>query len=260
MAKLLVFCEAPADSRTIKGLVERVLREQGPDWLRDILEGPADAARGVRDWLPDGEGRDYFDVHKLSDYTRRLRIRAPQGHFDGKPGAAGATMARTAFRVARELVLTGSDLDAVLLVWDMDDQGDVRCHGLEQARTEARSLVPFIIILGCPDPMREAWVLAGFDPESADERDRLEKLRQELGFNPNQEAHRLDALDEQAKRNAKRVLNVLIPAGEHAREARCWTTAPLETLRQRGQNSGLTAFLDEIETELVPLVSGVPAE
>ncbi|ATB31391.1 hypothetical protein [Melittangium boletus] len=32
MAKLLVFCESPADFETIQALVERVLREQGPEW------------------------------------------------------------------------------------------------------------------------------------------------------------------------------------------------------------------------------------
>jgi hypothetical protein len=249
MAKLLVFCEAPADARTVKGLVDRVLREQGPDWLRDQLDGSEDAARALREWVPDDEGRDYFDLHKLSDYARRLRLRVPQGHFDGRPGAAGAIMARTAFRVARELALDGTELGAALLVWDMDGKGEDRRRGLEQARTEARSLVPFALVLGCAEPMREAWVLAGFDPESEDERDRLDALRQELGFHPSQAAHRIGPKD------IKDVLEALT-AGAYEREERCWLAAPLSTLRQRGQASGLTSFLDEVASELVPVVSG----
>jgi hypothetical protein len=258
MAKLLVFCEAPADSRTIKGLVERVLREEGPEWLRDILEGLAEAAREMRDWVSDEEGRDYFDLHQLSHYARRQGIRVPQDHFNGEAGAAGSLMARTAFSVARELVQTRKKVDAVLIVWDMDDQGDQRLRGLSQARDEARHWASFAIVLGCPDPMREAWVLAGFEPESDDERDSLRALRQELGFHPCEEAHRLDAKEEHAKKSPKRMLGLLTKR-DHDREMRCWTTVPLTTLRARGQDNGLTAFLEEVSAVLVPLVRDLPA-
>jgi hypothetical protein len=258
MARLLVFCESPVDFETIKGLVDRVLREQGPGWVRELLEGPSeDAQKGFRDWVPDGEGRSYFDLHKLSTYASRHKIRVPQGHFAGLPGEAGALMGRTAFLVARELALSGTELDAVILVWDMDDQGTARRTGLAQASTEARSLVSFEIVLGCPDPMREAWVLAGFEPKTEAERARLAAMRQELGFNPCEEAHRLDAKKEHARRSPKRVLDVLT-AGEREREVRCWTEAPLLLLHARGTLSGLTTFLDEAAESLVPRLSGVP--
>ncbi|WNG51630.1 hypothetical protein F0U60_51565 [Archangium minus] len=257
MARLLVFCESPADAETVKGLVERVLREQGPDWVRELLDGPPEAAQGFRDWVPDDEGRSYFDLHKLSAYASRLKLRVPQGHFAGQPGEAGALMGRTAFLMARELALSSTELDAVLLVWDMDDQGKDRRMGLTQACTEARPMVPFVIVLGCPDPMREAWVLAGFEPETDVERARLTALRQELGFNPCEEAHELDAKKEHARRSPKRVLEALT-AGEHEREVRCWTEAPLVRLRSRGTHSGLTAFLDEVAESLVPRLCGVP--
>jgi hypothetical protein len=42
--------------------------------------------------------------------------------------------------------------------------------------------------------------------------------------------------------------------GDLSREERCWTEPALETLRARGANIGLEAFLDEIETILVPLL------
>lgn len=257
MAKLLVFCESPADFETIQALVERVLREQGPDWVRDLLDGPAEAARAFIEWMPDGEGRSYFDIHKVSDYALRHKLRVPQGHFTGQPGEAGAQMGRTAFLVARELALQDTELEAVILVWDMDDQGQDRRKGLAQASTEARPIVPFEIVLGCPDAMREAWVLAGFEPETETERKCIADLRQELGFNPCEQAHRLDAMDEQAKRNPKRVLKVLTD-GERERAIRCWTEAPLARLRARGEYSGLTTFLDESAQALIPHLGGVP--
>lgn len=100
--------------------------------------------------------------------------------------------------------------------------------------------------------MREAWVLAGFDPQSQDERDRLDNERQQLGFDPNLRAHLLTAADESAKRSAKRVL-ARLTGGDWDREEQCWTQAALATLRERGAGSGLADFLDEIVERLVPL-------
>lgn len=263
MARLLAFCESPRDFETIRALVERVLRERGPEWIRDLIESSLAPGLGALEWTADGAGRDYFDIHQVKSYASRYGIRVPHGHFAGRPGEAGALMGRTAFRVARELALTDSDLIAVLLVWDMDDQANTRRSGLEQARTEAHTLMPLAIVLGCPDPMREAWLLAGFEPETDAERERLAGLRQELGFNPCEEAHRLDAKfdekREQAKRNPKRVLD-LLTNGEYAREARCCEHVSLWTLRIRGEHSGLTAFLDETAALLVPRLSGEPPQ
>jgi hypothetical protein len=257
MIRTLVFCEAPTDFETVSELVERVLQEEGPTWLRELLEDAPFWARELHDWVPAGEGQAFFDLHKLTEFARNLGVRVPQGHFGGQPGEAGALMARTAFLVVRELARRGTAVDAVLLVWDMDDQGQARRRGLDQARKEALRIDPRVIILGCPDPMREAWVLAGFDPETDSEKARLMELRQELGFSPCHEAHRLSAKKEQARRSPKRVLRVLTE-GEHEREARCWRVTPLETLRTRGKGSGLAAFLDDVASELIPLFSRTP--
>ena len=78
-------------------------------------------------------------------------------------------------------------------------------------------------------------------------------LRQELGFAPNVHAHQLDAKDEQAKRSAKRVLRVLT-GNDRDREERCWKVTPLETLRARGEATGLRDYLAEVEQHLLPLV------
>jgi hypothetical protein len=167
-------------------------------------------------------------------------------------------MARTAFAIIRALnKQTNTEaIDGVVLVWDMDGQADERRRGLEQARAEAQKLVRFQIVLGRPDRMREAWVLAGFDVLSHDERDRLDNVSEQLGFHPNLEAHLLTAAGDIAKRSAKRVLAELT-AGDREREARCWTEAALVTLRTRGGGSGLAEFLEEIEQRLAPLCGSV---
>ncbi|WP_438037697.1 hypothetical protein [Sorangium sp. So ce128] len=256
--KLLVFCEAHADFLTASALVDRVLHDEGPDWVSDLLRSHPES---IREWASDGYGKEFFDIHKLEAYRRDLgNVRFMPGHFDGKPGAVGAQTARNAFAIAREVGKRdpSTRLEAVFIVWDMDDQGEIRRTGLAQARTETSRWASFQIVLGCPDPMREAWVLAGFEPESDQERARLGELRRELGFSPCDEAHQLDAKDEQAKRNPKRVLRRLT-GDDREREARCLTEAPLERLRERGVASGLRAFLEEVKARVVPLCQGSPA-
>jgi len=172
-------------------------------------------------------------------------------------------MARTVFAIVRGLVKRGAVIDAAVLIWDMDDQPTPRRAGLMQARAEAQGWAWFRIVLGCPNAMREAWVLCGFDPDGEHEEVRLHELREELGFHPNVDAHRLDAKDEQARRSAKRVLRQLTD-DERAREQRCWRETPLEALRVRGEATGLRDDLLEVEQHLLPLVvsgaSGSPDE
>ena len=140
-----------------------------------------------------------------------------------------------------------------IILRDMDDQRKERATGLDQARKEASNWEAFKIILGQANPMREAWVLAGFDPENSEESETLKALRQELGFCPCEHSHKLGAKDEQAKKNPKRILSELT-ANHPEREARCWTHAPLERLHARGLHNGLSPFLNEAQSTLPPLL------
>lgn len=249
--RLVAFCEGVADFRIASDLVDRVLREAGPSWIGDVLDmGP----EGLRVWREDGEGRPFFDVHRLGDYEKAWSVRVPHGHFDGRRGAAGALMGRSVFAIVRRLVKTGETIDAVVLTWDMDDQAADRRRGLEQARGEATQWAPFAIVVGLPNAMREAWVLTAFEPASPEETERLSELRRELGFRPDHEAHRLGAADEQAKGSAKRVLRLLV-SQDRDRERRCWIETPLATLRARSGDTGLREYLDEIEATLVRLAT-----
>lgn len=247
--RLLVFCEAEGDFRAIAGLVDRVLREQGPAWFREHLEHyPLD---DLRTWVGPGD-RPFFDVHHVYKDAQRRSISLPHNRFDGRKGAAGYLAARTAFLVARHETRTSGALDAVIHVIDADNQGDARRDGQRDARTATLPSHDFAIVLGCPDLEREAWVLAGFEPENAVERERLAAERHALGFCPCDEAHRLRDHQDSAPRSPKRALRDLT-RGDPEREERCWTEAPLDRLRARGVASGLRAFLDELGEHLVPL-------
>jgi hypothetical protein len=235
----------------VTGLVDRMLRDEGPAWVADLIDAHPEA---VRTWTNDGHGRAFFDIHRLGAYLTARRVRVPQGGFDGKPGAPGALMARTAFQIARAMARHDDPEvpDAVVLVWDMDQQGEARRKGLAQARAEAEPWKLFRIVLGCPDMEREAWVLAGFEPENETERGRLAEERRALGFCPCAEAHRLRDNDDRALRSPKRALRDLT-GDDREREARAWTDAPFDRLESRGAGSGLTGFLDEVRKHLVDL-------
>jgi len=250
--RLLVFCEAEADFRTVKGLIDRVVREDGPSWVKEHLESyPLDS---LCEWVGDDSGKSFFDVHRTSRYAQTQGVRLPHNRFDGRRAAAGHLMARTALLVARQEAKIRGEIDAVILVWDADEQGDARREGLDQARRAARLEERFRIVLGCPDREREARVLAGFGPDHKIEQQRLDEERRALGFCPCAEAHRLRDNDDQAPRSPKRALAALT-AGDALREERCWAEAPLDRLKQRGESSGLRAFLEEIASELVPAFS-----
>ena len=248
--KLVAFCEASGDFRLISGLVDRVLREFAPGWVVDLLDSP----EAVRTWEPDGSGRAYFDLHKLDQYEGRLKVRIPHGHFDSRPGRAGALMARTVFSIVRALQKQTTDpIDAIVLVWDVDQQRSERPEGVMTARDEARHWASFQIVCGFPDPEREAWVLAGFDPADEAERLLLDELHRSLSFSPVLHAARLRDKDEGALRNIKRVLRELT-RHDSGREERCWTEPLLTTLRARGAETGLVAFLAEVESVLLPIL------
>jgi hypothetical protein len=154
--------------------------------------------------------------------------------------------------LARRLKKTGIELDAVLLIGDMDGKAANRKLGMEQARLEAEKLDDFRIVLGCPDAKREAWVLNGFVAKDQVEQNALDELRQELGFLPVEAAEQLDAKEDLAKRSAKRVLDMLT-AGTYERERVCWSETPLDTLEQRGVGTGLARDLQAVQQTLLPL-------
>ena len=249
--RIAVFCEAPSDFETTAALLDRALAESVP-WVAELI---VDHPEAVRDWARDDGGRPFFDLHRREQYLRSRGLRARRGSFGAGPRHAGAVMARGA------LVLAYSEherqpLDAVVLVWDADGDAKDRRDGLKQAREEAGGM-PFAIVLGLADRMREAWVLAGFDPERELERHTLDAETKALGFAPNHEAHRLQDPDEGAPRSAKRVLRALT-AEDREREARC-LQGPLDVLRERGEGSGLRDFLDDIQARLVPLLGAAPS-
>lgn len=252
----IAFCEADADFRTASLLIDELLRLRGAPWVAEELDRePAD----VRRWHEDRPGRAWFDVHSIYDLAKRLGVQLSYGHFDGKPAEAGARMLDTIFRIVRRLQQKPHALafEAVVVIWDMDRQRRQRKAGVEQAAQSGSLPSGIALVVGCPDPMRETWVLAGFEPLDTREEALLKASHRRLGFWPNQSPHELTAENEQALRHAKRVLQADLGVTDWEREALC-LRIPDESVRlrlaTRGAKCGLEKYLNDVERHLVSLV------
>lgn len=242
--KFVVIAEAPADIKIACDLGDRLLT-QAEDWIDD------QTLQSAREWITavsDEHGVEPLLWKNVAKLARRKRIQK-LGHFDGKPGHPDARQARIALILARRIV---SDLAGVILVRDSDQQLS-RGAGLQQAKDTS---VGLSIAIGLAIPEREAWVLAGFEPQDDREKKVLSDERRRIGFDPRTHSHQLMATsDDRADKSPKRVLRSL-SGGAPDREAMCWLETDLETLRLRGDQNGLKAFLDELKQLLIPPITG----
>ncbi|WP_437622993.1 hypothetical protein [Sorangium sp. So ce1151] len=110
----------------------------------------------------------------------------------------------------------------------------------------------FGVILAYPEPEIEAWYIAGFTPATRAERERAEEQTKRLKFSPMEQPERLTATIAGKDTDTKKVLAALT-ADDPDRKADCLETSN-EDLRKRGERCGLAAFLEAVETEVVPLL------
>ncbi len=178
------------------------------------------------------------------------------GHMDGQPALPDAVSAMKVLLLFEKFAPT---VDAIILVRDMDKESD-RKNGLKQARqyferqdTTAKETNPAIII-GVADPKREAWHLAGFEPEDDEERKILASLKSgdKSIRDPRYHSHEFTASNEHEhdRKSAKRILMELTQSNLD-REMKC--LFDLTLLRKNGNQNGLTEFLDELSVRLCPL-------
>jgi hypothetical protein len=236
-----VVAEASIDQQTACELADRVFCD-GLEWLESAM------LPNLRRWQGADGNASFIPWAQVKPLARGKGIVA-HGHFDGKPGAPDARVARLALLVLYSA--TPPPL-AVLLIRDTDNQPERRT-GLEQARNLMKDKL--VVVLGVAHPKRECWVLAGFEPRDEAEKQRLEFMRSELGFDPCREAEMLTARHDSNKRSAKRLLRELTGAN-FGRERACWTETDLPILRDRGAETGLTSYLAEVRERLTPLLTG----
>jgi hypothetical protein len=235
----VVVCEAKADFLTSSELADRVLYES-IDWVEP------DTIDFHRRYDGETDAEPFFTWTRMKALVKKAGIRA-RGFIEGQPGELDAQQARKAlFYIGR----MWPGVDGILLIRD-DDYRASRRRGLEQARHDSH--LSSRIVIGLAHTERECWVLAGFDPRNDREWELLAEIRQELGFDPCTQSDQLTAIHDHDKRSPKRVLNHLVQ-GDRDRETACWKETPLPILRDRGERTGLSQYLVEVEERLVPLL------
>lgn len=257
-ARWLLFCEAETDARYVHQWVDELLYRRGGDWVRDELD--ESRPESLREWVTASPASPpgWIDLHQHKTIAQRLQIAPWHGHFGSEPAEADAVMHLNILRIAKELVdrIDSDAPTAVVVVRDQDNQRGERAAGASQAISASPLPQEFPVVVGLPIPEIEAWVVAGFVVANDRERNTLESLRSELGFAPHESPERLTSRNNTDKRDAKRVLAVLT-GDDSEREEPCLRIPDDETLsrlKSRGRGCGLTDFLEQIETKLVPQV------
>ena len=213
-------CEAAADHRTATALAERVL---GHPVETTGIDPTLDTDHRFTAWKG-------LDAHRGNWPSTRLHGKMPAFTKAAK----------------KALLLFPSKIKAVILMIDGDDDAPGRGEALERARTESTTIPPERIVVAVPQPEREAWHIAAFEPNNADEQQRLEQVRSKLGCDPRANSHTLKHGRDTAKRNAKRVLEELTDRDSDRAHEVLQSTGE-HILRERGQENGLTHFLDGLQ-------------
>jgi hypothetical protein len=243
MLRLGIAAESHRDATTACALGDRVLVESA-EWADGQLEI-------VRVWTGLGSA-PFFDLHLAHREAKRRGV-ATHGHFRDGPGFLDAQSIRNTLNVFADDAADNGDFAVVVIARDTDGDPE-RLQGFEQAAAEGDW--GFVPVGAIAHPELEAWLLAAFVPETPDEQAKLAEVRQSLGFDPTLSAAELKSGRETAKRDAKRILALLVsPDDAHER----LLAQPLDQLRARGGPSGLTAYLNTLRAALSPHLGAHPA-
>ncbi|WP_445244786.1 hypothetical protein [Microcoleus sp. OTE_8_concoct_300] len=251
MIEFVVIVESSADARTATKLADRLLVDK-VDWLEPEM------LQHLFPWSGLEAGTENSCWKNIDDITKRFseKFKFPtirsNGRFKSDGQSANKIMKLISFLQHKQK----RDIKAVIFMRDLDNQPQRREH-IEQARLEQIDPQPKLaIIIGTPDRMREAWVLNGFIPFNQQEKQILQEITTELTFNPCEESHRLrsNSWEEPDRLRNPKVVVEKLTGGKMEREKQCWEETSLEYLRKNGVHTGLTAYIDEIEERLIPII------
>jgi len=241
MIRIVVVCEAQSDFEIATALADRCLME-AIDWLESEWRD------STRNWLGESSSTPFYEWKSLKKLVKQLKLDVDLP-FQSDRVSQDAFAARRALLIIDHLQ---EHFDAVLLIRDSDGVTE-RTNGLKQGCDAVQLKQPAVI--GVAHTKRECWVLSGFDPYNDLEKRLLNEEREYLGFDPVEKPQELTAKHDPQndKRSAKRVLNKLTQSN-YAREEICWMETSLNKLRNRVENNGLSAFLNEVQVLLMPLM------
>lgn len=250
MVEFVIVAEDRSDAAIARDLADRVFHEEGPDWMRDYerAEFESNILPSLRTWNGLEVGTEYTRWDKLKELSRRfpkLKFLVGKGQkYDYGPARRAIQLAALLRSEQKEPLP-----DAIVLIRDLDSQEERR-QSLLDARDHEQTFLT--VVLATPNQKFEAWVLNGFHPADEREKRELERLHQELGFDCCGQAERLRFASGTARRerDPKGIVSCLTN-DDYAREKQCWQETPLDILRERGENTYLRHYLDEVKERLL---------
>jgi hypothetical protein len=251
MIEFVVIVESSADARTATKLADRIL-VQKIDWLDPEM------LQHLYQWSGLEAGTENSCWKNIDDITKRFadQFKFPTIRSNGKFKSDGQSANKIIKLISFLQYKQKREIKAVIFIRDLDNQPERRKH-IEQVRSELINQQPKLaIIIGTADRMREAWVLNGFIPSNPEEKQILQKITTELSFDPCKESHRLrsNSLEEPDRIRNPKVVVEKLTGGQMEREQQCWEETNLEHLREKGVQTGLTAYICEIEERLIPII------
>lgn len=251
MSEFVVIVESRADSEIATKLAERILLEK-IEWLDHDYE----QLQYHFKWSGLKENTEYSRWIWLDDLIKFFssEFNFPKIRSNGKLKTDGQATRKVIKLISFLRYKLKRNIKAVIFIRDLDNQPERR-DDIEQARLEQEDK-SFKVIIGMADRMRESWVLNGFIPLSPTEERILQAIKDGLNFDPCKDAQKLRSNSFEhpdRERNPKVVVKSLTD-DNRLREQQCWEETPLELLRQRGGNTGLTDYLNEIEERLAPII------
>jgi hypothetical protein len=255
MIEFVVIVESSADARTATKLADRILVEK-IDWLEPEMLQHLVQWSGLEAGT---ENSCWKNISHIIEREKESGFQPPDFYVVISPRQK--TLQPDGANTIKILNLVSylqktRNIKALLLIRDLDNQPERR-QGIEQARSEHINRPPKLeIVIGTAERMREAWVLNGFIPSNQDEEQILKEITTQLKFNPCEESHRLrsNSLTEPDRIRNPKVVVEKLTGGRMEREQQCWEETPLEYLREKGVDTGLTAYIKEIEERLIPII------
>jgi hypothetical protein len=247
MREFVIVVEAEADARQVCSLANRIFQEGTPQQVDENSPPTLPNWSGLEPSTPFTKWTEIKELALRYNMPRyRRRTSEPQGSYYAQSQKVVWLVDR--LRMARII-------DALILACDLDNEHDQRRTSLKQTKYEAQARL--IVVLATPNPKREAWVLNGFICAGRHEERELASLRRKLKFDPCLEAHRLRYASRTSltDRDPKGIVRRLT-GGNWEREQQCWDQTDLSILHERGTETYLTEFLDEVKDRLLPLIAG----
>ncbi|MFO0660919.1 MAG: hypothetical protein U0165_13970 [Polyangiaceae bacterium] len=255
----ILLCAEDILSATLaRDLCDRVVFERAEaDWLRALwapeLRDTQRVWSGLDQdtWWSDRPtcGRE-ADLASVPN-TIRVRETGRRKAFHGVAGLA--------FRTALLAESLAIRPDVLVLAGDTDGEEDparLRRAGVDGAA------VSLPVLIAEPVREAEAWVVAGFVPRNDAEQGRFNDVKKTLGFDPTASPERLLSDVSGDRRDTKMICRWLLgtdalsPATERVRS--CWLDSPLDLLIERGERCGLSSYVRQIESVLLPLLGDTP--